>query len=202
MTVQERFVDLLATHLAPFQPLSPEQADRLVAHYELLARWNEVINLTSIGNLEEVVLRHYCESIFLGTLLPGEGLTILDMGSGGGFPGVPLAIVFPLSRYILVESHQRKAVFLREATRAYGNVRVFAGRAEAFEGQVDWVVSRAVRPGEVARVAGRFGSRIGLLMGEGDLGDLRKVRGIQWREPVKLPWGERRIALVGEPAAG
>lgn len=200
MTLRSRFGELLSGSL-PAISLSPGQIDRLFAHYELLSKWNQVMNLTRVEDLEEAVTRHYAESLFLGSLLPEGAVTVLDLGSGGGFPGVPLAVQRPEDRYILVESHQRKAVFLREATRSYGNVRVFAGRSEAFCEPVDWVVSRAVRPEDVAKAAVRLGASIGLLMGEGDLPLLKKAGRIVWREPVKLPWGARRVAVLGGPAA-
>ncbi len=113
------FRALLEKELQPWLTLSHDQVRHLWEHYEVLLRWNERINLTSIPPGEEMVLRHYCESLFFAAHLPvaPPAMSILDMGSGAGFPGVPLAILRPDSRVTLLESHQRKAVFLRESTR-------------------------------------------------------------------------------------
>jgi 16S rRNA (guanine527-N7)-methyltransferase len=99
--------------------------------------------------------------------LPMRPLRIVDVGSGAGFPGVPLSIVRSDSTVDLVESHQRKAVFLREATRGLENVRVFGERAESLQGPWDWIVSRAVRPIDV--LALRLAPNVSLLMSGNDL---------------------------------
>ena len=134
------------------------QLGQLESHYELLLRWNRKLNLTRIEELEDVVRLHYCESLFLSQCLPPGPLRIVDVGSGGGFPGIPVAVSRPECEVTLVESHQRKAVFLREATRGLTNVTVAAKRAEDLVGSFDWVVSRAVAPAEIFRLAiGRQG---------------------------------------------
>ena len=124
--------------------LTVEQEAALEAHLELLMRWNQKLNLTSIRNREEAIERHYCESLFLGSRLPAGALRIADVGSGAGFPGFPVAIFRPDCSVTLIESHQRKAVFLREASRSLPNVRVMAKRAEEVDERFDCVISRAV----------------------------------------------------------
>jgi 16S rRNA (guanine527-N7)-methyltransferase len=142
-------------------PLSDEQCDALESHYELLVRWNRVLNLTRIERLEEAVERHYCESLFLASQL--DGGRIADVGSGAGFPGFVVAIARPDCCVTLIESHQRKAVFLREASRNQPNVRVVAKRAEDVEDRFDWVISRAVSYIELGRL--RLGDRLAILTG-------------------------------------
>ena len=110
------FRELLAREFAPYGSLTPEQIDLLEAHYNLLVQWNARLNLTRIDSVEEAVRLHYCESLFVGTRLPAGPLRIVDVGSGAGFPGIPIAILRPECTVTLVESHQRKGVFLREAT--------------------------------------------------------------------------------------
>ena len=95
--------------------LSDAEVAALETHYELLIRWNRKMNLTTVTSVEEVATRHYGESILLARHLTAG--TVVDAGSGGGFPGIPVAIVRPDCDVTLVESHQRKAVFLREAVR-------------------------------------------------------------------------------------
>ena len=145
--------------------LTSNQRDALEAHYTLMMRWNTRLNLTRIVSLEEVVQNHYAESLFLSSKLPAGPLRIADVGSGPGFPGIPIAIARPECSVTLIESHRRKAVFLREATRDLSNVRVLAVRAETVSEQFDWIVSRAVNPKDVlmlnlspniALLSGRF----------------------------------------------
>src|ERR1700681_467468 len=115
----------------------------LQAHYELLLRWNRVLNLTTIDSLEEAIERHYCESLFLAVHLSPSPLHLADVGSGAGFPGIPVAVVRPDCTVTLIESHKRKAVFLREAARKLPNVRVLSQRGEDIKERFDCAVSRA-----------------------------------------------------------
>jgi 16S rRNA (guanine(527)-N(7))-methyltransferase RsmG len=126
--------------------LSELQMDQLESHYELLKRWNRSLNLTRITSTSEAVDLHYCESLFLSRVLPAGTLRIADVGSGGGFPGLPLAVARPECDVWLIESHQRKIVFLREAVRSIGNAVVFPDRAERVGSRFDWVVARAIHP--------------------------------------------------------
>ena len=96
----------------------------LQRHHELLERWNQRLNLTRIDSVE----RNYGESLFLGKHLPEGPLRICDIGSGAGFPGFPVAVLRPDCEVTLIESHQRKAVFLKEAARGIANIRVLAKR--------------------------------------------------------------------------
>jgi 16S rRNA (guanine527-N7)-methyltransferase len=139
------FKALLASEFAPFGSLMEYQLDLLEQHYLLLCHWNKVMNLTRIRNIREAVQFHYCESLFLGRWLPKEMLRIVDVGSGTGFPGIPVAIIRPDCTVDLIESHRRKATFLREASRQLPNVNVVSRRAEECTGEYDWMVSRAVR---------------------------------------------------------
>ena len=75
--------------------LPSEQIDLLEAHYNLLTQWNARLNLTRIESVEDAVRLHYCESLFVGTRLPAGPLRIVDVGSGAGFPGIPIAILRP-----------------------------------------------------------------------------------------------------------
>ena len=171
-----------------------EQVELLRRHYELLVRWNKVLNLTAIRNMDEAVERHYCESVFAAAYLPEGRHSVADVGSGAGFPGIPVAIVRPDCTVTLIESHQRKAVFLREATRELPNVRVLGERAEAVEERFDWVVSRAVKPADVRADLKRLGRSVELLTGEVGVLELPDFR---WAEPIRLPWGEHRLLWIG-----
>jgi 16S rRNA (guanine527-N7)-methyltransferase len=192
----QEFVGLLNEHFAG--ALSPLQTSALYVHYAKLQQWNKILNLTAVGGLNETVVRHYCESLFLGRQLPEAPVAVLDFGSGAGFPGIPMAVLRPDCRFVLSESHQRKAVFLREATRHFANVSVLAVRAEQIRDTFDWVVSRAVKPRDVLKTARRIGSRLALLLGEADAQGLQTTPGVVWDSPLQLPWGKRRVLLCGD----
>jgi 16S rRNA (guanine527-N7)-methyltransferase len=183
------FRELLAKEFAPFGILAESQLAQLEEHYQLLCNWNKRINLTRILSLEDTVRLHYCESLFLGRTLPPGRLKIADVGSGAGFPGIPLAIFRPELSVALIESHQRKAVFLREASRRLSNVAVISDRAENIRERFDWVVSRAVAPAEVVNLD--LAPSFAILVGAADAQKL----GEDW-EMNKVPWGERRLLAL------
>jgi 16S rRNA (guanine(527)-N(7))-methyltransferase RsmG len=173
------FRDLLLARASPFCQLSSQQVDQLQDHYELMLRWNKTVNLTRIQRIEQVVDRHYGESLFLGSLLPPGELRVADVGSGAGFPGFPIAVLRPESSVTLIESHQRKAVFLKEASRGLCNIRVAPKRAEDLGEVFDWVVSRAVRWYEVEATAFRLASNVALL-NQDALGLDGQISSIPW----------------------
>ncbi len=94
----------------------------------------------------------------------------------------------------LIESHQRKAVFLREATRRIPNIRVAACRAESVTRPFEWVICRAVRYEEISPVLSTLAPRVALLTGAADPA---KLLGFAWEPPIPLPWGEHRLLLLG-----
>ena len=192
------FSKILERELAPWVTMSIDQVDQLYQHFELLERWNKRMNLTTVESGPEMVIRHYCESLFFGVHLPGGFNSIADMGSGAGFPGIPIAILRPDWRIILIESNQRKAVFLREATRTLGNVVVRSARAEELAEKFDCLVSRAVAACDVLALIPHLAPKIGLMVGEDDIPALQVTRVVAWAEPVRLPWGDRRICMFGE----
>jgi 16S rRNA (guanine527-N7)-methyltransferase len=124
----------------------PEVHGQLVVYLELLLKWNERTNLTAIREPEGIVRRHFGESLFVGSHV-GECATLLDFGSGAGFPGLPIQLMRPDVQVTLAESQGKKAAFLREAVRALGlRTEVWAGRVEAMPAgrQFDVVAMRAV----------------------------------------------------------
>lgn len=192
-----RFRTLLDENLSGICTLTNAQIEQLYGHFKLLSHWNERINLTSIRDVDTAVLRHYCESLFFASRLPKSFVSIADVGSGAGFPGIPIAVLRPDCRVTLIESVQKKALFLREATRGWENVRVVARRAEEVEEQFDLIVARAVSPKGAVRLVPRLAPAVGLSIGEDDLHKLLKIKDIIWDHPEKLPWGERRVILIG-----
>jgi 16S rRNA (guanine527-N7)-methyltransferase len=107
-------------------------ADRLAAYYELLTRWNRKINLTSIDNVDEAIDRLLLEPIIAGRFLPPTAKRLLDIGSGGGSPAIPLKLAHPSLQLTMVEAKARKSAFLREAIRhlSLDNAHVETARYE------------------------------------------------------------------------
>jgi 16S rRNA (guanine527-N7)-methyltransferase len=190
------FRDLLRDRLGGIAELTDAQAEALESHYNLLVLWNRTLNLTAIRDLPEVVERHYCESIFLAARLPAGPLRIVDVGSGAGFPGFPVAVYRPDCLVTLVESHQRKAVFLQEAARSLPNVRVLARRAEQVEedDEFDLAVSRAVSYRDLSPSV-RVLAPAAYLLGGAESAPAEM--GFEWEPPVPLPWGKQRYLRIG-----
>lgn len=177
--------------------LPKEQIARLHAHYNLLLKWNRVLNLTTIYKVEEAVERHYWESLFLAKHLPLTSLRIVDIGSGAGFPGFPVAVARPDCEVTLVESHQRKAVFLREASRGLGNIRVLAKRAENVGECFDLATSRAVSYADLSASLKSLASLADLLTGSEEP---PAQLGFEW-QAIRLPWGRQRFLRQGRRKA-
>lgn len=140
--------ETMAALLKPYVQggVAPQLAAQLVDYLELLLKWNARTNLTAIRDPEEIVRRHFGESLFLGAHLR-DCSTLLDFGSGAGFPGVPVQLLRPEISVTLAESQGKKAAFLREVVRHFGlQTEVWASRVEAMpsERRFDAVALRAV----------------------------------------------------------
>jgi 16S rRNA (guanine527-N7)-methyltransferase len=144
---ESTLVALLEPYLAPAKVPAGLYA-QLSGYLDLLMKWNGRTNLTAVREPEEIVRRHFGESLFAARHLGPEVVTLLDLGSGAGFPGLPVALFRPEIRVTLAESQNKKATFLREVVRTLGlaNVDVWAQRAEAMplERQFHTVTLRAV----------------------------------------------------------
>lgn len=136
--------DLLIKYFPSITPQQLQQFNRLPELYHF---WNYQINVISRKDIDHLYERHVLHSLGIAkvlTFLPGE--TILDVGTGGGFPGIPLAILFPETRFHLVDSIGKKIKVVQEVAKALGlkNVTASHQRAEDVPQQFDFVVSRAV----------------------------------------------------------
>ena len=137
-------VELIYSH---FPDLTERQRDQFAALFDLYSEWNAKINVISRKDMESFYEKHVLHSLGIAkvyTFLPGQ--RVLDVGTGGGFPGIPLAILFPETQFHLVDSIGKKIKVVLAVADALGleNVRADHGRAEVFKGQYDFVVSRAV----------------------------------------------------------
>jgi 16S rRNA (guanine527-N7)-methyltransferase len=130
-----------------FPDLSPEQEVQFGRLRELYEDWNSKINVISRKDIDELYVRHVLHSLGIAKVQPFlAGAQILDVGTGGGFPGIPLAILFPQASFYLVDSIGKKISVVQGVAEALGlqNVRAEQIRAEQVKGQFDFVVSRAV----------------------------------------------------------
>ena len=194
MSEAERFERLIREHCEGFLSINSGISRVLMMHYELLRAWNRKLNLTSVSGLEEAAVRHYAESLFLASFLPDSARRVADLGSGGGFPGFPLAVLRPDVEVVLVEADQRKAAFLREVSDLVRNMRVRCIRAESLDGSFDGVVGRAIRPASILATARRIAGWFGILLSRRDAEVL--ARGID-SQVRPLPWDPSSAALVG-----
>jgi len=126
-------------------PLAPETAEKFAAYLTLLQKWNARTNLTAIRDEEGILSRHFLESILCAHKLPPDISSLLDFGSGAGFPGLPIALIRKEISVTLAESQNKKAAFLREAVRTLGlTTKVHSNRAETLQSTFDCVTLRAV----------------------------------------------------------
>lgn len=201
----------IAALLAPYlpHPLAPEQLAQVAQYLNLLVKWNAKTNLTAVRAPEEMVTRHFGESFFAASQLIAQETpqAAFDLGSGAGFPGVPLAIYAPEVRVTLIEAQNKKATFLKEVARTLGlqNVTVHAARAEDLAGKsgANLVTMRAVEKfTESAALALRLlqpEGRLALLIGDAQAENARRLLpGLQWQDPVAFPGGTSRVLLVGQ----
>ena len=216
-------VDRIASLLEPFlgsEPLPANLAGQLQAYLDLLLRWNARMNLTAVRDPDQIVTRHFGESLFAARLLLDIGalpeplnprVTLADVGSGAGFPGVPIKLFAPDLRLTLIESQNKKATFLREVIRtlAIPNAEVYGGRAEAWNHTADVVTLRAVEKFEavlptaatlVTSGAGASSGMLCLLVGSGQQFVARQVLGTDWAitGPIHIPESVDRVVLVGK----
>jgi 16S rRNA (guanine527-N7)-methyltransferase len=199
--------EIIRRALAEFQLSANDvQVLQIQQYIKILLTWNEKMNLTAIRDPLEILNRHFCESMYAAGAVPVENGRLADVGSGGGFPGLPLKIMRPDLQVFLIESSIKKATFLAEVVRdlELTDVRVLVGRYEELGEEVaplDFVCSRAL--GEFApflewarseRIAAK---QVILWIGARDLPEIQKIRTWEWREPIPVPNSLRRLLLVG-----
>ena len=137
--------------------LNSRQLEQFNIYYRELVDWNKRLNLTTITGYEEVQIKHFLDSLTLTLafkLTPSAGFSLIDVGAGAGLPGIPLKILFPYMKVVLLEATAKKTTFLRHITHELGldNIEVVAGRAEEvahepqYRERFELVLSRAVAP--------------------------------------------------------
>lgn len=183
-----------------------------LAYLDLLTRWNRVHNLTAIRDPEKMLTHHLLDSLAVLPLVTATRL--LDVGSGGGLPGIPLAIGQPDMQVTLVDSNQKKASFLRQAVAELGlaNVTVLAGRVEQMPGDAgyDGIISRAFAETALFLQLTRHmlapGGRWYVMKGvypEAELQALPSWAGLQSGQEIRVPGldARRHLLIVGDREA-
>ena len=200
-----RLNSLLATF--GLNPLDSALARQFENYLSLLLRWNARTNLTAIRDEEGIRARHFVESVACAQALPPGIATLLDFGSGAGFPGIPIALCRPEIAVTLAESQGKKAAFLREAVRTLGlSCKVHSGRAESLGFRFDCVTLRAVdrMPQAVQTASGLVspGGWLSLMTTETELEPLRAALGkaFDWQAPIPLTGSESRFLVLARSA--
>lgn len=187
------------------------QVSQIQQYMKLLLIWNDKVNLTAIRDPLEILHRHFCESMYAAVAVPLQNGRLADIGSGGGFPGLPLKILVPELHVFLVESNVKKATFLAEVVRdlQLTNTRVLVSRYEELSEEIaplDVVCSRAL--GDFAPfLAWAASERVNvqqavLWIGGKDQEQIQQIPGWSWREPIPVPQSIRRFLMVGMQIPG
>jgi len=184
---------------------------KLLAYLALLLKWNQTYNLTAVRELDQMLSHHLMDSLAVLPHLPA-GDHIVDVGSGGGLPGIPLAVACPGRRFVLLDSNRKKTAFLQQAVieLALENVVVVCERVESWNPvrMFDIVISRAFSDlAEFVRLAGRLCHRHGMLVAmKGvcptvELGNVPDIFRVQAVIPLSVPGlhAERHLVLL-QPA--
>ena len=186
------------------EPLSAPKLVQFADYLSLIIRWNARTNLTAVRDEEGILSMHFVESIAVAHVLPAGIATLLDFGSGAGFPGIPIALCRPEIAVTLAESRGKKAAFLQEVVRTLKlTAKVHAGRAEELPEVFDCVAFRAVDRMEEAVAAAvplvGAGGWLALMTTQADLPRLQPKAGagFNWLAPVPLPGSDRRILSLG-----
>jgi 16S rRNA (guanine527-N7)-methyltransferase len=199
--------DTIHRALAEFQLVASElQVSQIQQYIRTLVAWNDKVNLTAIREPLDILYRHFCESMYGVRMISFQNSRLADIGSGGGFPGIPIKILRPDLDVFLVESNVKKATFLAEVVRdlQLTNTRVLVSRYEELAEEVaplDVVCSRAVGEFEPllswARSEHVGTKEVVLWVGGRDVESVQRMVGWNWREPVQVPQSLRRFILSG-----
>ena len=186
-----------------------EMISRIRAYISLHLKWNKTVSLTTVTEIDEILRFHFGESLFAVPMLPVEKSRLADVGSGAGFPGIPLAMERPELNVTLIEPNLKKFAFLNEVIRELKltNINTLRSRFE------DLTSSEAAFGFVTARALGQFstllewsrlqrfgpGGTVILWLGEEDVAKISAEKGWIWRTATLIPGSERRFIVSGTP---
>jgi 16S rRNA (guanine527-N7)-methyltransferase len=180
--------------------------DQIRIYIDLLLRWNRKTSLTAVTNPIEILRFHFGESLFAVSAVPIRHGRLADVGSGAGFPAVPIRMVSEGMSFVLIESNQKKATFLAEIVRELGltDVDVIRCRMEDIElndERLNFVTARALGIGDTflnwsLRNLNQDGLAV-LWLGAADASEISKKNGWKWSEPTRIPQSDKRVILHG-----
>ncbi len=187
-------------------PAYDDQVLQIRDYIKILLSWNHKVNLTAIRDPLDILYRHFCESMFAGICVPIERGRLADVGTGAGFPGLPLKILRPGLQVFLIEANLKKAAFLAEVIRMLGlrDAQVLVRRYDELGEEIaplDFACVRAL--GEYPAFldwahSDHLGAKeVVLWIGSQDLPGILKIPTWDWREPIPVPNSLRRLLLVG-----
>lgn len=185
---------------------SSEACERIRAYVGLLLRWNERISLTALTDVSAILQNHFGESIFATSAVHIRNGRLADVGTGAGFPGIPMKIARPDLDVLLIEPNVKKCAFLSEVLRELQlDAYIIRGRMEtslATDTQLDYITSRAVGQWDSTLEFGRHlkpSGRLVLWVGEEAIAEVRTTRpqSWSWSDPIRIPRTIKRFLFVG-----
>jgi 16S rRNA (guanine527-N7)-methyltransferase len=203
--------DFIAQTLRPYSvSTTPQLSESIRTYIDLLLRWNRKIALTTITDPAEILRFHFGESMFAISQVPIRHGRLADVGTGAGFPAVPIGMVVPDLECILIESNQKKATFLAEVVRTLklDHVKVYRDRMESYPVSslsLDFSISRALGIHEnfLSWSAARLNpsGKVILWLGDDDASKILANSSWSWSPPMKIPDSQRRVLLMGSKRA-
>ena len=199
--------EVIARELRPYgATASARLCDQIRIYVDLLLRWNQRTSLTTVTDPEGIVRFHFGESLLAVTAVPIRHGRLADVGSGAGFPAVPIRMVSEDLNVILIESNQKKATFLSEIVRELqlANVDVRRSRMEEIDfsrDTVDFVTARAIGIDDEfldwSRMALNPDGSVVLWLGEESAREVSRDASWKWADSIRIPQSERRVVLHG-----
>lgn len=202
--------ELIRETLSPYSFIPADsQCQAIKSYISLLLRWNKRVSLTTITHPIEVLRFHFGESLYAAICVPMLNGRLADLGSGAGFPGLPLRLAIPGLSLTMIESNMKKAAFLREVVRELelAGVEIVRNRMESIPGggaRYDFVTARALgNHAEILKLSLKHLNTAGkviLWLGAEDVNRVSADSQWKWTDPVHIPGTERRFILAGSPA--
>jgi 16S rRNA (guanine527-N7)-methyltransferase len=188
--------------------LDTDLYENIAIYIETMLLWNRKISLTTVTDPSEILKFHFGESFFASSAAGIRDGRLADVGSGAGFPGIPLAMASSSLEVVLIDSNAKKTTFMSEATRKVGlkNVKVVRSRMEESRlgaASLDFVSSRALGQFDKfllwSRTVLSDRGRVALWLGEKDVEAISHKSDWDWKGPLLIPNSAQRYILVGKP---